>query len=252
MTPDLASRDAVIWDIDGVKYDEKAIPNLDPLCDQSCAEAAVHLLPELSFDDAHVLAQRSYNEYGDCLSAFVDWATQNERPAHVFQQELFELYHTTLLRYLWAEHKDVFAPSAKTIAAFAKTPHIRHGSATHSFIDGYAAPLLEQLGISRFFNHSALIGMDMVGFARKSQDVASLNLALSRLNAAAETAIFVEDNLKNLACAKRLLPELVTVFMHHGRPLEPKPLFVDFQFANNRELMQALHSSSPRVIYSLP
>lgn len=251
MTTDLASRDAVIWDIDGVKYDEKAISNLYPLCDQSCAEAAVHLLPELSYDDAHILAKRSYDVYGDCLSAFVDWATENGRPAHVFQQALFELYHTTLLRYLWSEHKDVFAPRAETIAEFAKRPHIRHGSATHSFIDGYAAPLLDQLGISRFFNRSALIGMDMVGFARKSQDVASLELSMSRLGTSPETAIFVEDNLKNLDCAKRLLPDLVTVFMHHGRPLASKPSYVDYQFANNRELMQAINSSAPRVIYSL-
>ena len=252
MTPDLASRDAVIWDYDGVKYDDKAISNHTDLCEQACADAGHALLPELSYAEALELGRKSYDRYGDCLGAHLDWATQNGRNPQEFRQQLFELYHRNLLNHIRSGHSHMFDPVPDTIIEFSRRPHIRHGIATHSFVDGFVRPLLNQSRLLGFFNEAAMIGMDMVGFARKSQDVASLNLALSRLNASPETAIFVEDNLKNLACAKRLLPELVTVFMHHGRPLEPKPLFVDFQFTNNRELMQAINSSTPRVFYSLP
>lgn len=252
MTIHLAEKDAVIWDYDGVKYDEKAIPNLDPICDRSCSEAAVALLPELNLHDAHNLAQRSYQEYGDCLGAFVEWAIQNGRDPLEFRQALFELYHTTLFKYFLDEHAHIFDPNPATLAEFRKRAHIRHGVATHSYIDGYARPLLAQAHLIGFFNEEALIGMDMVGFARKSQSVASLELCLEHLGATADTALFVEDNLKNLACAKRLLPKLTTVFMHHGRPLDQKPSYVDFQFTNNCELMKALNSSAAPVVINLP
>jgi phosphoglycolate phosphatase-like HAD superfamily hydrolase len=240
---------ALTWDIDGVKYAYDQFPGLFEMMDQSCARVACRMLPGLDHETSVELSRRSYNEYGDCIGAYAEWARARGIEVDSFKRDLFRDYHAET----WARMREVYPeqlrPDAATVRAFRNSRNIlQHGAATHSSIEAFTRPLLEHKRVLRFFNESAMIGMDEVNFTRKSQDIAAVLLSAQRMGADLKETGFPEDTADNLKCAKETDSGLTTIYVHHGSPLESLPSYIDAQVRDARELVVTItENHRPRV-----
>lgn len=57
---------------------------------------------------------------------------------------------------------------------------------------------------------------------------------------------FIRDFQANLKTAKEHLPDLTTIFLHHGHPEESLPSFIDFQFRDLSEMKRALNRAQSK------
>lgn len=232
---------AVIWDIDGVKYNYRASPHVNfyQLCDDAVLKAAKPLLPSLTDQQILFLAQESYRLYRDCYGAFMPFATQSGLPAESFRKHLFQDYHTILFSTLAKDHPGYFDHARHVIPLFHNAPHIKHGALSHSSIEQWGIKVLDAIGVLPYFDKNALLGMDQYDFMRKSDTVEPLLQILKLLQAQPGEACFVEDSLKNLERAKDI-PGLSTIYIHYGYPLDELPPYVDAQFHDPAAFMTAL------------
>ncbi len=252
MTKPLGSMRAISWDIDGVHYPYDGFPGLFSLMDRACADVACRLLPELDHETSVRLSKISYRKYGECLGGYLDWVEEQGLPLDlaVFKKDLFHEYHREAWVRMLEAYPAQMAPEPKTIAAFKRaSSFLMHGAATHSSIEAFTLPLLTQKELLPYFNRQAMVGMDEVEFRRKSSDIASVLLSVERMGRELGEAAFPEDTTGNLERAKETDSRITTVYVHHGKPLESVPSFIDHQVRNPRELVTRIAEGYRRRIW---
>lgn len=240
MTQALQNVKAIVWDYDGVHYDYATFPPLK-FFDDIRTRTALRILPVLGEELARRLGEEGYALYGDAVHGYILWARDNGHDVPVIREKIFNGYHSDLFNHVVRSFPDNITRDAETVHAFSRcTPAVQHGLATHSSIEHWARPFLKRQDLLQFFNEKALIGLDDVNYARKTESTDALLRALAPLGVAPHQAAFAEDTLDNLRHAHANLPGLTTIFIHYGKPLETLPPFVTLQAHSPKTVMQAL------------
>lgn len=164
----LRGLEAIVWDYDGVHYDYATFPPLS-IFDDVRTRAALRILPSLSETEARLIGEEGYNRYGDAVHGYTLWAAANGLDVATIRESIFKGYHSDLFNHLVQDYPQHIIRDAEAVLAFQRTAsHVQHGIATHSSIEHWAKPFLKRQDLLQFFNEAALIGLDDVGYARKT------------------------------------------------------------------------------------
>jgi FMN phosphatase YigB (HAD superfamily) len=240
MTQALLNVKAIVWDYDGVYYDYATFPPLK-IFDDVRTIAARKILPVLSEEEARRIGEEGYELYGDAVHNYMLWAQANGHDAEDVRAKIFKGYHRDLFNHLVQAYPQNITRDAEAVEAFRRCANeVQHGLATHSCIEFWARPYLARQDFLQFFNEKALIGLDDVGYARKTESALAIIRALEPLNVPPHKAAFAEDTLDNLKYAHANLPGLTTIFIHYGKPLKTLPPYVTMQAHDPKSVMKAI------------
>jgi len=233
------------FDFDGVFYDLSAISDINGLSDVIFAESAISILGDkIDYHHAKEMARRSYQQYGASITAFTQWAEDNGLDKDSITNQIFHMYHQRMHDRLLHVAPHAFSPASHIKAAFEKCKgEIVNGIATHGSIQNYATPILDRKELLGYFSTQAMFGLNDADYNRKSENTVLIQKCFNALNTPMSEGGFVEDSPSNLKVAKSYHPELTTIYIHHGKPLENKPSHVDFQFHDVGELKNAIHTA---------
>lgn len=244
------------FDFDGVFYDPHTIDNLYPICDQIMAGTALDLLGDkISFSVALRLARDGYRKDGSNIPSFCRWAEKEGHNPKDFRDDLFRTFNKNYSAFLLKKYPDLFTNRTDLKEAF-KLSHGRviNGVATHGHAEVLPKQLFETMGISPYFKMHAVHGLDEADYTLKHLNPRLVEMTFRSLGIDPNEGCFVEDTARNLKAMKDKNPETRCTFIHHGRPLEQQPTYVDDQFNDIPEMKKAYFersSSERKVILTL-
>lgn len=241
--PRLRHLRAVIWDIDGVKYNPADCPGLASMWSEAVGKSACAMLPGLDLAEACAISTISFKRYGSSIIGFKDKAGQAGVDMRQFRDFVFNDSQKNLSQAVITLYPALFCPESELIAAFQScaTRGVQHGVATHSSIRQWVRPMFTAQGILPFFNATAMVGWDDVGYLNKAKSALAVRTSLKALGAEPARAAFVEDTAVNLERAKAdIHPDLFTVYVHKGTPVSPQPDYIDLQVIDNRAFMNLM------------
>ncbi len=233
------------YDFDGVFYPHASVPNLFAEFAHAKGLAAHQLTNGLiPVARASAIGHAGYKKNGDSVTALSEWAGRNGYNREEFRTKLFRLIHEIIIKRFFEIAPNVFTHQKELAESFQRTAHIPRGIATHGCATTYATPLLDALGVLPFIRQDSMFGLDNADFKTKTKHADLMLMCLNALGHDLSVQAFVEDTVKNLQVLKEQTPNVTTVFIHHGTPLEGKlPSYIDFQF---RDLI-ALHAAHERA-----
>lgn len=246
-----------VFDFDGVFYAYKFIPgDLNSLCDTIMAKAATALLKShgLTLTLAKRLAHQGYEDHGDAITGLCSWAQENEVEPESFKADLFAEYHKNLQTALLKLSPHIFENRRDLQSAFKLSQGlVKNGIATHSCATHIAHPFLASMGIRQYFEDAAVIGLANGDYTLKHTGPRLIELACDAMGLHPDDIAFVEDTPRNLKTFKDKYPSAVTIYIHHGRPLDTLPDYINVQFYNILEMKRAWSESrkEPEKIISL-
>jgi hypothetical protein len=245
-----------VFDFDGVFYGYHQIGNIYSLSDRIMAKSAVEVLGDkILLSQAEKLASEGYKTYGDSITAFCVWAYQEGHDPNTFKETLFRTYHRNLREYFLNHHSDFFMNRIDLQEAFRLSQgRVVNGVATHGCAQSWAKPFLTDMGISQYFKMQAVHGLDEADYTLKHLDPRLVEMSFQNLAVNPSKGCFVEDTARNLKAMKERNPETRCTLIHHGRPLEQQPAYIDDQFSNIPELKRAYHArglSERKMIHTL-
>ena len=91
---------------------------------------------------------------------------------------------------------------------------------------------------------SIALQLEDYDFESKSESRRSFEEALEKLGCAPENAVMVEDLVKNLKIPHEM--GMKTVLIHHGKPPEEIPDFVDYHCNSALNVLEAVQKSQGR------
>lgn len=245
MVQKLAHITGLCFDFDGVIYDLSHVENLNEMSDMAFAESACATLGnKIDYNHAKKMARASYQQYGASIIAFSLWAEERGLDKEGITNKIFHMYHEKMHDRLLDAAPHAFLPNPKIKAAFERcNGKVVNGIASHGSIHNYALPILKRKELSQYFQNHAMFGLNDGGYNRKNENTFLIEKCFNALNVSITEGGFVEDNLSNLETSKETHPKLTTIYIHHGKPLQNKPLHVDFQFHDVGELKNAIHTA---------
>lgn len=210
-----------IWDLDNTLYRYQDV-SLD-----SGALIAAHMAQErgikLSTDELVQQSHLSYKTYGTSYHFLIHDFGCDENEVHQDFHDRMDL--------------SAIARKNHDVAAAFRQHKGEHVLLTHAS-RRWAERVLQFQDLTEFFPPERILPVEEVGFARKNLGTASFEIALSRLGTRIEETAMIEDSLVNLVHPYQM--GLWTVYIHHGRPLDPLPPYVKSQFANAMDVMATL------------
>ncbi len=132
---------------------------------------------------------------------------------------------------------------------------IKHGVASHSCREHVLLPLLSLMGISDVFQRNAICGLEQSDFELKHNAPTLVEYGFKQIGVDPSQGVFVEDTAKNLEVIKERYPHLISIYLHHGQPLDIMPAYIDFQFPDiptYKRAYQASLDNGPSRIITLP
>jgi phosphoglycolate phosphatase-like HAD superfamily hydrolase len=244
------------YDFDGVFYSINAIGDFYSACDDIMAKVAVDLLGgQITPQDAIKIGRKGYEEDGSNIPSFCRWAEQQGRNPDDFRDQLFRAFNANYSAFLLGRHPNLFINRVDLQEAF-KLSHgkVVNGVATHGHAEVLPKQLLETMGIANYFLMQAIHGLNEADYTLKHTDPRLVEMAFRSLGVDPSEGCFVEDTARNLKAMKERNPNTRCTLIHHGRPLEQKPSYIDDQFADILEMQKAYYecsSSERKVIYTL-
>lgn len=244
------------FDFDGVFYNPHTIDNFNPICDQIMAGTALDLLGDkITYKVALKLARDGYMEDGSNIPSFCKWAEQEGHNPADFRDQLFRAFNENYSAFLLKKYPDLFRNRNDLQVAF-KLSHgiVVNGVATHGHAEVLPKKLFETMGISPYFQMHAVHGLDEADYTLKHLDPHLVEMTFRSLGVDPKEGCFVEDNARNLEAMKERNPETRCTFIHHGRPLEQQPSYVDDQFHDIPEMKKAYFErnlSESKVVLTL-
>lgn len=256
MTVAVSNIRAFCFDFDGVFYNPNKINDFYPACDEIMARVAVDLLGnKITRQDAIDLGRRGYQEDGSNIPSFCRWAEQEGHNPKNFRDQFFRAFNTDYSAFLLKNYPSLFRNRIDLQEAF-KLSHgkVANGVATHGHAEVLPKKLLGTMGISRYFQMHAIHGLNEADYTLKHTDPRLVEMAFSSLGVDPEEGCFVEDTARNLKAMKDRNPETRCTFIHHGRPLEQQPSYIDDQFQDILQMKKAYYERalSDHTIISIP
>lgn len=247
---------AFCFDFDGVFYNPNKIDDFYPACDEIMAATAVGLLGDkITRQVAIALGSNGYQEDGSNIPSFCRWAEKEGHNPADFRDQLFKTFNQNFSSFLLDKYPNLFRNRNDLQEAFSLSQgKVVNGVATHGHAEVLPKQLLKTMGISRYFQMHAIHGLDEADYTLKHLDPRLVEMTFHSLGIDPNEGCFVEDTARNLKAMKDKNPETRCTFIHHGRPLEQQPTYVDDQFNDIPEMKKAYFersSSERKVILTL-
>ena len=205
------------------------------------AHAACSVIKGLAFKDAIDLTLASGKKYGEGFSGFVPLAKAQGISRDELIRKMNQKYHEIMFKKVQKHFPDTLSVPKGTVAAFNKLgPGTKHALLTHSCSKYWTEPTLAKMGLSYVFNKKAILDFEEIGFVHKNSSAEPVRKALMLLGERARDTIFVEDDPKNIAVAKKRYPRLTTVLISKTATVAPDS--VDLVVKDPYELLQLLLS----------
>ncbi len=256
----LSSSLAHVSDFDNVFYDAKLFEDYNAFCVAALADAALSIpvlkKAGLTRDAAIHLADNGYQRYRDTFTSFCLWGAQHGISREDIVVPIYHAYNTRV-KAAFLQHYPQLVKNRLDLKEAFNITHgiIPQGIASHSCRENLLFPLVEQMGIRDFFQESAICGLEQSEFQLKHLSPALVESSFEAMGVDPNDGTFQEDTDANLRVIKEHHPGCLTVHIHHGRPLETKPSYVDFQFYDLLEMKRAWKADrdrGPKVVISLP
>lgn len=205
----------VICDFDGVfySYDDPAFlgKSFYDMCDNANALAVMKHLPDIPYEKALRISEKSYNEFSDSVSAFIPMLKEMEIDVDKFRNGVFTDYHKILMAELKENHPKFLEKDFNQVAAYERlVGAVDFGILTHACKREWVEPYLQSKGLKKFFNDKDIIDLSDSNFIGKGKSIKPLEKIMSAMNADPATTLFIEDNLVNIKIAKLEWPEIIT------------------------------------------
>lgn len=226
-----ARRRVFIHDYDGVHYAYADFPEINDVLRRAKLLAAATLLPDLSPEEAEVMAKSSFSVTGNGQGLFVQHAEKIGLDIAKFKRDFHLKLHEEAARIAANDHAHVFAPHDAINAHFESLRgyNVRHGLLTQSCLLNWATPFLTAMNRLHYFEESARHGYAEMGYLTKAESTAPLAGIIERMQADFDEVVFIEDSLPNLEKAKELDSRIFTTFTCHAQPKDDVPDYVDLQ-----------------------
>lgn len=256
MTVAVRDIEAFVFDFDGVFFDIQEVNNYHSTCDHLTAQTAVELLGNnISYEIAVKLAAQGYKDDGSNIPAFCRWAIKQGHDPKSFRNELFRTFNERYREFLISEYPHLFFNRNDLKEAFTLSHgKIVNGVATHGHAEVLAKHLFQTMGISHYFQMQAVNGLNEADYALKHLDSRLVEMSFQNLGVNPRRGCFVEDTARNLEAMKERNPETRCILIHHGRPLEQQPIYIDDQFSDIPEMKRAYYErglNERKIIHSL-
>ncbi len=241
----------IAYDWDGVFYAYDTIPNIQDVWAHAAASTIQGLIPNISFNDAKQIHINGYNQHGDVVTGATEFAQNIGYDAFKFSTSLLRGIHREILKKLACVAPQIFIPDDKEIEAFQICKNlVKNGIASHSCSTEWLAPFLHAKALTEFIEPNAIFGLEDGGFVLKHNNPKLVEMCFNALATPQRERAFIEDTARNLKTAKEIDPSLVTIFIHHGRPLQNLPSYIDFQFPNVKTFKNALYTAKtqPKIM----
>lgn len=247
-------RTVFVHDFDGVYYNYEDKENfVDFLCECG-GMAGAGLLPSLDAASATKIHHDSYFAHGMAHFGFLEIAATHDFKPREFTSAYYRDYHQHVYTRAQTECPGWMNAAASLPQLFARLHGtVQHGLLTQSTLNEWAAPLLRDYKLIEYFNPACLLGFEECDHTLKSVSTKPLELAMTRMNAQPWQTVFIEDSSRNLAKAKELHPDILTVFICGKRPLDALPAHIDIQVDTLERFIQSairLHSK-PAAAFTL-
>ncbi|MRS01663.1 HAD family hydrolase [bacterium] len=228
----------IIWDIGNVLYPfSRVTEEYCVLCHDAHVEIALEFFPMLSEEEAEYLVDECYKTFHDCYGAFVPVIMHYGLDLEETRLRLFKEHYAKLYELLLKHCPDIFGDTTDLVEAFrGSSGHVKHGILSQCCMESFGLPVLDKLGILPYFEPNAILGLDQVGFVKKAESAKPLGVVMELMAADPDQTYFVEDTLVNLERASEI-KGLRCIYIHHGKPLDKLPSFVESQFSGPREFL---------------
>jgi len=256
----LSSSLAHVFDFDNVFYDSNKFQDYNAFCVAALADAALSIpvlkKAGLTRDTALYLADNGYQRYRDTFTSFCLWGAQHGISREDIVVPIYHAYNKRV-KAAFLEHYPQLVKDRLDLKEAFNITHgiIPQGIASHSCRENLLLPLVAQMGISDFFQKSAICGLEQSEFRLKHLSPVLVERSFEALGVDPNEGTFPEDTDANLKVMKEHYPGCLTVHIHHGRPLDKKPSHVDFEFHDLLEMKRAWQADrdrGPTVVISLP
>ncbi|MHC1697440.1 MAG: HAD family hydrolase [Geobacteraceae bacterium] len=230
----------IIWDMGNVLFPySRLTEDYYALCYDAHTEIALEVFPVLSTEEAQYLVDECYNTFHDCYGAFIPVIMHYGLDFEETRLRLFKKHYAMLYELLTKHCPDIFGDTTDLVDAFRGiSGFVKHGILSQCCMESFGIPVLDKLRILPFFEPKVILGLDQVGFVKKTESTKPLRIALELMDADPEHTYFIEDTLSNLERASKI-KGLRSIYINHGKSLDKLPPFVSNQF---REPTDFLHS----------
>ncbi len=219
------SLQGALWDLDNTLYRLDAA--LEKQFNLAVAKAAVHWGVPLTLPQAVELAEESYLKHRYSGYEFM----ARYKISHDDMHYMTDMFLDEGIVQKNIETRDLFSRS-----------HINHALITHS-ARRWALSIIKRLELDPWFPEAQIFGYENYNFESKAKSRKPFELALSAINRNPKDVMMVEDTLENLRIPKEM--GMTTVYLHHGRPTDEVPAYVDFHAANVVDLLNTVYPPSP-------
>lgn len=225
MSERFSSLKGMIWDLDNTLYRFNA--PLEKEFNRAIAHAALEWGVDLTPEEAIAIAEESWITHR--YSAFEFMLRYNIPQA--------DLHHLT------DKHLDdqYIQKCDLTCNLFSRGSE-KHALITHS-ARPWALKILKRLELDPWFPDPQVFAYEDYAFESKAKSRKPFEVALESINHNACDTVMVEDTLENLKIPHEM--GIMTVYLHHGRPVDELPSFVDYHTDNVRDLLDTVYAVKP-------
>lgn len=207
----------ILWDLDNTLY--RLDDTVERAVNLAVARAAIALGADLSLDEATILAHQSWLKYRHSAREFITryniaFADIHHETDRMLSGTLVEKCHIT---------RDLFASTG-----------LDHALITHA-ARPWALRTLDHLELKPWFPDAQIFAYENFDFQSKAKSRKPFEMALASINQNPGNVLMVEDTFENLRVPQEM--GMTTIYLHHGQVKLDLPDYVDFSFANAKELL---------------
>ncbi len=214
-----------LWDLDNTLY--RLDVAMEKAFNLAIARAVIEWGVDMAMPDAVALAEESYARHRYSGLEFMLRFNIPNRDLHTLTDK--HLDYTVVKKC--DETRDLFAHAATAA----------HALITHS-ARPWALNVLERLELKPYFPDHQVFAFENYDFQSKAESRKPFEMALSSINRNPSDVMMVEDTLENLRIPHEM--GMVTVYLHHGRPVHDLPDFVTHCTANARDLLNTAYGQN--------
>ena len=214
---------AVVFDFDNTLYENP--PTKDDIFAEAHARAAIHLGAKMDLATAISTARQSYSQHKSEMFLFCRDHGLDEKQLYLHTHSI----GAALMAQALQPHQGIKA-AFNALSQGRELVLLTHGS------EHWARTLMDHLQLSEHVDHKRILALDhpVVNYQRKDVGPGVFNDVAGMIGIPSCHMAMVEDTAINLIHASAV--GMQTVLVHWGRPVDPKPAYVDLQMHSIVEL----------------
>lgn len=210
----LATIKAILWDFDGVLYNNEVIPdgNIHRQFRENMAKTAIEFFPDMDFEKATEIGMTSFKKNSSAVPGFIEYCNDNDIEPEQVIDGFFDLWHIRTFRTLNEDYAHLFSADNEHLDNLKSMPDVNHAIISHGSSEYWVKPFLKLLGEDGVFEPENVMGLSDYDYEAKHTGPKAFLMGMSKLGAKPEETIFIDDCLRNVQYAKKTFPEMVCVY----------------------------------------